>query len=89
MLATVTQSPEFVLADQEARQIAEAAARVGKHYDLTASAKAVDWAGLVMACAAVYGPRIAVVRHRKMYEAAQARQQQGGAVVVHPDFGTS
>lgn len=61
MLAGITKNAELSLDKQESRMLAEAIDKVNRHYELTASAKAVDWANLVMVAAMIYGPRIAKI----------------------------
>jgi hypothetical protein len=64
MLASSTQVPELLLAPEEAHQIATALANVQRHYAIEASAKAVDWANLMMVVGAVYGTRFVSYRLR-------------------------
>jgi hypothetical protein len=55
---------EALLAPEEAHQIATALANVQRHYAIEASAKAVDWANLMMVVGAVYGTRFVSYRLR-------------------------
>lgn len=65
MLATIIKMPELMLAPQEANLLANGMNEVAKHYDLTASQKALDWSNLIMLAATIYGPRIFAYRARQ------------------------
>jgi hypothetical protein len=65
-LSGLTKHPEFMLSQTEAKAMAEAAARVARHYDFVQSQRAMDWAALGMICVSTYGPRLMVIaaQHR-------------------------
>lgn len=58
MLAALTSTEELGIDKDEAKTLAEAAAAVGRHYDMNVPAKTVDWYNLIMVAGTVYGPRI-------------------------------
>lgn len=71
-MAIATQSPDIQLSEEEAEQYAKAIAAVARHYDLGASAKALDWTNLLTTMGSIYGVRaMAAVARRK------ERQRQG------------
>jgi hypothetical protein len=72
MLAGIVQSPTLALDPTEAKQLSEAIAQVGRHYDMSVPAKTLDWTNLLMVCGAVYGPRVAI-----MVQEARAKRSVG------------
>lgn len=60
-LSGLTKHPEFALQPEEAKALAEAGARVARHYDFVQTQKAMDWAALGMVAASLYGPRLMAV----------------------------
>jgi hypothetical protein len=60
-LSGLTKHPEFALSPEEAKALAEAGARVARHYDFVQTQKAMDWAALGMVAASLYGPRLMTV----------------------------
>lgn len=80
MLAGLINSPELALDESEAKRLATAAEKVGRHYNAVLSGKALDWSQLIFACGAIYGPRIAAIRLRIMTnKASQKRAPSNGA----------
>lgn len=71
MLAGITKTPEFALEEYEAQKLAEAGANVAKHYNITASDKALAWTNLAFCMGSVYGARIAAIGMRKKTEKAK------------------
>lgn len=89
--ANLTKVPELALADEEARSIAKAVARVSEHYDIAASEKTLAWVNLAMIAGSVYGPRILAYELRKKAEndakkakLQEAQQQMRGNINLHP-----
>lgn len=70
MAALALAQPLFQIDKAEAAQLAKAMQGVARHYDVRASAQAVDWANLVMALCMVYGVRIAAAKAGKARQAA-------------------
>lgn len=71
MLAAITKIPELKIEQAESKQLAEAAANVARHYNVQASAKAIDISNLVMVCIMLYGSRIYAINARMKSERAQ------------------
>lgn len=82
ILAAITKTPEFQLANQEAEEIAKAIGNVSRHYDVSASAKTVDIANLIMVLGMVYGSRLLAIRARKTNERKKQSQQNAADGVV-------
>ncbi len=74
MLAAMTETPELQLAPDEAKAIAAAASNVSRHYDMRTTQKAADWAMLGIAIVGVYGPRVAVIAHKRRTPAVPQAQ---------------
>jgi hypothetical protein len=64
LLAVSLSAPELNLTEHETKVLAENIAAVGKHYDLVASQKSIDWFNLIMACTTIYGTRIIAIGKR-------------------------
>jgi hypothetical protein len=73
MLAGITKTEELMLDHSEAKSLAEATANVARHYDVSVSAKALDWSNLVMALGMVYGTRLVAIRARRGAERRAGR----------------
>jgi hypothetical protein len=69
-MALALQMPELALDDSMARQYAEAVAMVARHYDIGASAKALDWGNLVSFMGGFYGAAAMTAIARKKGGAA-------------------
>lgn len=65
MLSHAVKVPEIALTENEAEQLANAASKVARHYDITASQKAMDWGNLMIALAVIYGPRMVLIGRKK------------------------
>ena len=65
ILASLTKTPELMMDHTEAAELSKAIGSVARHYDVTASAKTVDIANLVMVAGMIYGSRIIAIRARK------------------------
>lgn len=61
MLATIASVPELALTEEEAKNLADASARVARHYDLKAAPKTLDWINLCIALAGIYGPKAVII----------------------------
>lgn len=64
-VAVAIQAPEIQLTEPEAKAYAEAVAAVARHYDIGASAKALDIFNLVTTMGSIYGVRVMAVVARK------------------------
>ncbi|MDE2104815.1 MAG: hypothetical protein KGL39_46695 [Patescibacteria group bacterium] len=62
------------LSPDEAKEFADAAVNVAKHYDIGASAKAIAWTDLAMVAGSIYGVRAMTIMNRK-----HDQQRQGPA----------
>lgn len=82
MLAGITKTDELALDPAEAHNLAEATAKVGRHYNMAMSAQAIDWTNLFMTIGAVYGPRVMAIRIRRM--AARPAAQPRAAATPRP-----
>jgi hypothetical protein len=71
MLAGVTQTPELLLDQDEAKRLAHASASVAAFYNVEASAKALAWTNLAMTAGAIYGTRLLAIRMRTKSEQPQ------------------
>lgn len=69
MAAHATGLPELQLSDSEAAMLANAIEAVGREYAVVLSGKAAATAQLVIACLVIYGPRLALVRKRRIMAA--------------------
>lgn len=77
MMAAATRFPELALAESEAKEMAQAAANVARHYPNKISAKTIDWANLAQCLAIAYGSRAYVIRARLQEEAAARKRDHG------------
>jgi hypothetical protein len=90
------------LSPEEAAQYAEACAAVARHYDIGASAKALDIANLVTTMSSIYGVRMMAIYGRRHARPASmpgappapnGRDQSPGAIdlssMTHPSKGTA
>ena len=84
LLAGLVKTPELALDANEASELAKAIGSVSRHYDVSASAKTVDIANLVMVCGMVYGTRLLAVRARTRKEKNDKTAQEGTGGVVFP-----
>jgi hypothetical protein len=72
MLAGITKTPELELDGEEGKKLALSIGNVARHYDMTMSAKAMDWTAFFMTIGALYGSRLAAIRMRRMMERKEA-----------------
>jgi hypothetical protein len=84
-IAALTKTPEMALDQTEAHLMAEATARVARHYPVLnrISDKAIDHGNLVTVLVGIYGTRVAAIRLRQAAE----RRPQPTAQVITPQFG--
>lgn len=76
MLASIVQSPDLAIDEDEAEKLAKGIANVARHYDLPQVAqKTVDWVGLIQVVGTIYGPR---------FVAASMRRREARAKTVNP-----
>lgn len=84
-LAILFAAPGLVLSEAECGQLALAAARVARHYDVPgASEKVVDWTNLVGTLMLVYGTRWAAARMARDAAKAAKKTEENKSVVVRP-----
>jgi len=86
-ISVLLKAPEFELTDEEAHKIAEAGTRVSRHYNMSATAKSVDFANFAIVLGTAYGSRFMAMKMRRDMErrgAAQASKERTANVV---DFG--
>lgn len=79
MLAGITRTAELELDQPEANKIATAVVNVGRHYNMTMSAKALDWTALIMVIGEVYGTRLMAIRLRRTMERKAGGSEPGHA----------
>lgn len=72
MLAMQTDTPEFMLSDEEGRDFTKAAQNVMRHYSVQSTQKTLDWIAFGGITVGIYGPRFVAVRLRKAQEARGA-----------------
>lgn len=64
-MSIALKAPELQLSEEEAAQYAKAVASVGRHYDMGASAKTLDWFNLGTTMASIYGVRVMAIAVRR------------------------
>jgi hypothetical protein len=64
-IAAATQTPEMMIDSEEGDLLAKSAANVLEQFDMTPDPKLQAAVGMIVACAVVYGPRVALIRARK------------------------
>lgn len=72
ILAAVTKIPELEMDGKEANGLAVAIGNVTRHYDISATQKAVDWTNLMACVAMIYGTRLFTIRQRRVSENKEA-----------------
>ena len=68
MLAAATKCPELGINEMESKNLAEAAGKVMRHYDVQTTQKTLDWINLAMVVGACYGPRVFAIGQRQKNE---------------------
>lgn len=71
-------APEIQLSEAEAKEFADAAVNVAKHYDIGASAKALAWTDLAMVAGSIYGVRVMQIMGRKQAATTQGTPLRNG-----------
>jgi hypothetical protein len=80
-IAAATKTPEMVLQDAEASNLAAATANVLEEFDIRPDPKIEAVIGLVTAASMIYGPRIYLITERKKREAVERAQKKNEEVV--------
>jgi len=70
MLAVLTRVPELSLDKDDADRLAVAATNVGRHYNIEAAQKTIDWTNLSMCVAQIYGAKLLLYRMNKAAKSA-------------------
>lgn len=65
MLSAITKSPSLKLEEKECENLAKAANKVARHYEIHQTQKQLDWANLIMCLGATYAPRILMAKSKK------------------------
>lgn len=84
MLAGITKVAELEMEAEEAHKLAEAGAKVARHYDMGMTSKAMDWTNLIFVIGELYGSRFVAFRIRRQMEREQRSTQQPQTVDVTP-----
>lgn len=79
-IAAATKTPELQLSDDESKLLATNVANVMDQFDIRPDPKTEAIVGLLIACGTIYGPRIYVIRARKMEE----REKSQSNVAIFP-----
>ena len=58
LIAATVVGPEITIDETEAEMLSEAIVNLAEEYDIIPTGKGAAWAGMIAACAMVYGPRI-------------------------------
>jgi hypothetical protein len=85
MLATIAKTPELVLTEGEAKELAGAISQVNDLYDFSViSEHTMAWISLTMVAGTIYGPRFIAAGLRKKQEKQESATQSGSTVTVFP-----
>lgn len=79
LLAKASKTPEIALTETEAKTMATCAHNVMKHYNITASQKAIDWGNLVLTGVIVYGGKFHAINERQARERAEVKKERAEA----------
>lgn len=82
MLASVTQTPELELNEDEAERIARSIQNVAQYYPVYVDAKTQAWLALIMTAGSVYGSRAVAIAAR--IKADQNERKPTATATVHP-----
>jgi hypothetical protein len=80
LAAVMTNAPIIAITDDEGEKLGESLADIADYYGLTASRGAQLWISLAGTCAAVYGPKIFMMKIAK----ETAKAQRGQVVDIRP-----
>lgn len=76
-VATLTETPEIALSEQEAGTFLKSVENVMRHYPMNASQKALDWGALAFIASTIYVPRaLAIARRKREAEVERVRNAQ-------------
>lgn len=75
-VAARAKEPTLKLDDDEATQVAEAVANVGKHYNIPVSPVTQAWIGLGMTIGSIYAGKIAAIKFRKEMSPTPSEPQE-------------
>lgn len=84
-LAAATKSPELELDTEDARALTLATSNVLEQFDIKPDPKVEAVVGLVITAGSIYGPKLYLIRERRMDEAKERdkqRQAMGGIQIV-------
>ena len=83
-MAQLSGHPEIAISEQDGHAFLGAAQNVLRHYPLTASQKALDWAAFAFVASFIYVPRFAAVQKRTREQTPPAPSPMaGGARSFH------
>jgi hypothetical protein len=85
MLATLTQTPELELSEDEGKNFTTCAQNVMRHYSVTATQKTLDWVAFFGCCMMIYGPRVAAISFRKASEKQPKQEEQSNVLQFGPN----
>lgn len=82
-IALLSGNPELAITEADAREWLFRAQNVMRHYPLSASQSAIDWAAFAFVTSFLYIPRGAAIMARRRAEAAQGGMPAAGATAFH------
>lgn len=80
-IARLTENPEIAISEGDGTAFLKAAQNVLRHYPISASQVAIDWAALSFTASLIYVPRFAAIANRR--NAPPPPPPQHGASVYH------
>lgn len=83
-LATMTQTPELAITEQEGKDFMKAAQNVMRHYSVQSTQKTLDWLAFAGAASGMYGTRLFAINMRKRMAESEGRGTRG-TVLKFPD----
>ena len=88
MGATLINTPELVINQQEAEQLSSAITRVNELYGgIVLPEKTLAWMNLAIALGTVYGPRVVAIQRRKKLPKIKQVETQTEVILVSPGQG--
>ena len=75
MAAVSFSAPELALDDMEAKSLSEGILAVQSHYNFAASAEMMAWVNLAFILMGIYGPRVVLIKMRKVEEKAKKKDK--------------
>jgi hypothetical protein len=82
-IAKLSDNPELQISENDAKEWLLRTQNVMRHYPLSASQKAIDWAAWTMVTSFMYVPRAAAIVARKNAPKGQPEPASAGATVFH------